>query len=337
MATVFIGVPTFNRPRFVRDTLASLISQTLSDWRAVVSDNASNPDAASEVRSLVDGLNDPRISYVLQPRNGGEFGQGRFFFGEAGAEPFFVILHDDDVLGPGYLKQAVSALLEHPSASLYLSDPVVIDENGDEQTELTTWYRRFHGRDGVPEGSVPVMDHVLHDGFFPISGTCFRTNSLREAGFVDSDLEGNYPFELNVLLRLGERGAAAWYCPRPQVAFRMHADALRHKDRLMENPGIVKTMITLLERRRFSGPLERRRRAVLGRLHRARAMMALKSGDIPTSREAVGAALSAAWTSKRTLFAASAIYTFPVFFRRFIPETAAIACPPKRSTAAATG
>ena len=69
MPRVLIAIPTLNRPDFVRQAVQSVREQSFQDWRMVLSDNASRPEAAQSVRDFVQSLGDPRISYWLQPKN----------------------------------------------------------------------------------------------------------------------------------------------------------------------------------------------------------------------------------------------------------------------------
>lgn len=325
---VFIGIPTYNRPRYVRETVESLRAQTLVDWRAIVSDNASQPAATAEVRTFIEGLGDKRISFHLQPRNGGEYGQGRFFLEAAGDEDYFVILHDDDLLGPDYLATAVGVLDQKPDLAYYHCTPSVIDGDSQLSPSLTRWYHEYHGHTGVPEGEIVVLDRVLGTGFTPICGTCFRHRYIRETGLVDSDLSGNYPFELNVLLRVGERGLRAWYSPTPRVAFRMHETQMRLADRVYQNPAQVGAAIKLLAKRKFSGRNERRRREILGRMHRAQALIDLSARRFDAAQTEIREALRLNWRSKHTLVAATGILMAPAFAVRWVPAPQNISCPP---------
>jgi glycosyltransferase involved in cell wall biosynthesis len=291
-ARVFIGIPTVNRPDWVQETVRSVLAQTFTSFRVVVSDNASEPGAAAAVRSFVEGLGDPRVSFHQQAENVFEYGQGRFFFAEA-REDYFVILHDDDLLNPDYLAQAVAALDQRPALDLFVANPYVFDEAGQRWPDRTRAYLREHGRTGRPEGEFDVLGTLLRWGLAPISGTVFRRAALESSGFVDADCGGNYPFEVNVLLRLGERGARGWFSPRELLGFRFHRNALRVYLRLSDNPRVVGTMITLFERRRFSGWREARRRQILGRLHREAAFLRLRQDDVPGCRHHL-------WTAART-------------------------------------
>src|SRR5262249_6256823 len=151
-----------------------------------------------------------------------------------------------------------------------------------------------HGRDRRGEGEFDVLRTLLESGLAPISGTCFRLAALRASGFVDEDCQGNYPFEVNVLLRLGERGAPAWFCRDELLGSRFHGGSQRVYSGMMDNRRIVDTLTTLLERRRFQGWNERRRRRILGKLHRATALRLLREGDARACRSSL---LRAAKTS----------------------------------------
>lgn len=259
--------------------MASLTAQSLRDFRVLVSDNASPGGVGDVICDFVEGLGDPRITFVQQSINGGEYGQGRYLFDQAGNADYFCILHDDDLLSPVYLQRAMAALDAAPDAALFVANPWLMDEHGRPSQSQTLAYHRDHGRNRRRGGAFPILDTHMASGFTPISGTLFRTAALRRSGFVDADCHGNFPFELNILTRLGDIGATGWFDPQWLVGFRYHTASLRNTLGLMHNPHVVDTMLRILERRRYAGAPERRRRAIVGRLHRARAQMRLAQGD----------------------------------------------------------
>lgn len=288
-----MGIPTYDRPDLVRETVESLRAQSLRDFRAVVSDNASPDGVGDTVRAYVEGLGDPRIRFVQQPVNGGEYGQGRYLFGAAQDADYFCILHDDDLLSPHYLERAVAALDAAPDAALFVANPWLMEADGLPSPVMTTAYHRSHGRVRRKGGPFPILDTHMHSGFTPISGTVFRTDALRRSGFVDADCHGNFPFELNIFTRLGDIGATGWFDPETLIGFRYHGGQLRHTLGLMANPEVVGTMLRILERRRYDGAPERRRRAIVARLHRAQALMRLDEGDTEAARAALARACAA--------------------------------------------
>lgn len=283
MARVFIGIPTYNRPDYVRETVESLLAQSFTDWRAIVSDNASPDTSTTEaVKAFVDELGDPRVEFSLRPENGGEYGQGRFFFGALGDEDYFMILHDDDLLFPDYLRNGIETLDRESEAAFYFADPEIIGPDGAVNADSTEWYKDYHGRRQQPEGLLDVLSHHLRSGIAPICATLIRSDTLRKSGFVDEGMTGNFPFEINVFLRLGELGTQAYYAPRKEIAFRFHPGALRKDGLLMRNEQVVRSMIQLFEKRSYGGDNEKRRRILLARCYRA---LAVIEADKQTSSE----------------------------------------------------
>lgn len=262
MAKVLVGIPTRNRPEYVPQAIQSVLNQTFRDVRVVVSDNASPESMAASVQTFIRQLGDPRISYHYQPVDIKEYGQGRFLFQQC-TEEYFAILHDDDLFEPNYLEVMVEILDRNPSLAFIVSNPYIFDAQGGRRPDLTQQYLKDHGRGRYPEGKIEILVPLFSYGHFPISGTLLRTSALRESSLVDADCTGNYPFEFNVFMRLGEQGKMAYYLPRELIGFRFHQRSLRSIEATGFNKGMVETIMKLLERRRFSGLAERKRKKAL--------------------------------------------------------------------------
>jgi glycosyltransferase involved in cell wall biosynthesis len=290
MSTVFVGIPTYNRPTMVQDAILSVCAQRFDDFRVIVSDNCSARRAADETERFVAELADDRIGFYRQPENGGEYGQGRFLFEQARGHQLFVILHDDDVMLPDFLAAGVAALAADPAAAFFVANAYAMDREGRRSGALTRFHLRGHGRFGARDGSFDVLTkHMLH-GFAPISGTLFRRAALEQSGFVDADLGGNFPFESNIFLRLGEAGAQACFSSRELLGVRYHGGTLSGPH-LLWDPAVIGTCIRLWERRSFTGRLERRRRKLLSRYRRAEALIQLRNGNIREAQSTLAAAL----------------------------------------------
>jgi hypothetical protein len=290
MAKIFIGIPTYNRPVMVRDTILSVQAQTFGDYRVIVSDNVSDGDAAGQIERFVTGLGDERFTFVRQAENGGEYGQGRFFLRQSADCELFMILHDDDVLLPEYLAEGVSRLDTEPEAAFFVTNAYGMEQNGQRNDDMTRQHALRQGRMGTQEGLYDVLTRHMESGFALISGTLIRREALERSGFVDADLRGNYPFEANVFLRLGEIGARAWFSTDELMGVRFHPGALRYQG-MMRDPALVETCVRLWARRRFTGPMEHQRRVLLSRYRRAEALVNLKAGNYRAARRALAAAL----------------------------------------------
>ena len=317
MSRVLIGIPTFNRPQFVTDAVRSVVAQTFKDWRAIVSDNASEAPTGEAIRKFVNGLGDPRVAFHQQESNLGEYGQGRYFFREAqdrGCE-FLAILHDDDVMDPAFVDSAIAALGERPGMAYFVCNPYLMTADGTRSDFLTADFDRRSRRSAAREGPIDVLSTHMACGFTPISGAFFRVSALRDSGFVDDDLYGCVPFENNIFVRLGERGAQAWFDPRRLLGFRSHSQQMQKTDYL-NNAEYVELSIRMFERRRFEGYNEFRRRQVLGRLCRIEALHKAKAGDDSAARRRVAAAIRVNPTSVSTWLVAAAVFGAPFLARR---------------------
>jgi glycosyltransferase involved in cell wall biosynthesis len=314
VARVLVGIPTRNRPDLVRETVRSVLSQTEPDFRIIVSDNASEAEASESVSRFIRDLADPRVCYYRQPENVGEYGQGRYFFEQCG-EKYFVILHDDDRLEPDYLRVALNLMESHPEAACLAANAYIFDLEGAASPERTRRFLASHGRDRCPEGFIDILEPLLRCGFIPISGAFFRTSALRASGFVDEDCHGNYPFELNVFLRLGERNERAFFTARELIGFRHHDTSLRHTSPLKFNQQITENLLKLLERRRFTGTSERLRRKMLAFTSRNYAVIRLAMGDTAGCQRLLIRAIRLNPLSYRNWTYSAGAFTLPFLMR----------------------
>lgn len=266
MATVFVGIPTRNRPHYVKQALRSVCEQSFRDVRIVVSDNCSEPALLDELRAYVAALDDPRVTLVGQPVNCGHNGQLVYLFAQC-HEEFFMLLDDDDILEHEFLATALDRLSENPDVALFGCDQNLIDESSTLLPEKTLSYSADLGRDrlaeGVHDGILPM---VLWRGVFSFSATLFRTSVLRDCGTLDHPDVQNIDF--NVYLRLAERGRKAWWCTQKLSRYRWHADQTRKRVSWEFNEAWIATYAGLLERRAFSGEAERIRRFLLAFAYR---------------------------------------------------------------------
>ena len=100
----------------------------------------------------------------------------------------------------------------------------------------------------------------------------------------DPEGVGNYPFETDIFLRLGDIGVKAWYQKEQLLAFRFHSSSMRHYIKLLDNEKTVNAMIHLFENRQYTGYAETRRKMILGKLFRAKALLTVRQGHFNECR-----------------------------------------------------
>lgn len=290
MPTVFIAIPTLNRPEFVRQAVQSVREQTFQDWRMLLSDNASHSESARSVQAYIDGLGDARIGYYRQAKNIREYGNCCWLF-EQCREPYFMVLHDDDQLAPKYLAQALLRLQASPALDCFFSNAQLMDAQGVVSADRTHNYRLARGREGHPAGPMRFLEPLLRTGFIPISGTLFRHSALQAAGFVDDDCFGLWPFELNMLMRLGERNGQAWFADEELIRYRFHEGQMQRYQGISGDRVALAMVLQILERRRYQGSAERVRRQVTAMFYNLQARVAVRRGDMPACRQALRQAI----------------------------------------------
>ena len=291
MAKVLVGITTRNRPLLVRETVRSVLAQTEGDFRLIVSENPSTPEAAQQVRDWIEALGDPRVSHVVQALDGGEYGQGRYLFGQC-REPYLCLLHDDDLMEPTYLARALQALDSEPECCLFGSSQHVITADGRPDPVQTEAYAKMLARDRHRAGRMDnALEVELATGLFSISGVVLRTAMIRQRGLVDPDLGGLFPFEFNVFVRALETGRPAYYTPERLIAYRWHSASMRHTDGATLTRFMVEPLVHLLAQRRYSGQAERLRRRLLSYNLRNLGCIELVAGRRSQALHQIGLAL----------------------------------------------
>ena len=102
---VSVILPTHNRPDLLRDAIESLLSQTYTDWEAMIVDDASDPAAELPVDQRFRALRHQTSMGGAAAKNAGA---------SVSSADILAFLDDDDLYAPSYLERAVSVLDKHP-------------------------------------------------------------------------------------------------------------------------------------------------------------------------------------------------------------------------------
>lgn len=213
---VTVGIPTYNRSRWLGEAIRSVLSQDYPDISILISDNASTDDTEQVVSSFFD----PRIVYYRHAENVGSVGNFNFIIGRTTTE-FLVLLGDDDLLLPGHLRETLRALERFPSAGLAHAGSVIVDEDG---ATLDCHVRLVRTAADVHlEPRRQALERMMRSGWgAAFSSVTFRTEEIVKSGglsAIDSPID-----DLGLLLRLAaERDFV--YVNRPLVCIRVHRGA----------------------------------------------------------------------------------------------------------------
>ena len=119
---ISVCLPTFNRARYLEQTIASIRSQTVTDFELIVSDNCST-DSTPQVAAAA---RDPRIRYVRNESNVGHYRNMNRCLELARGE-YVCIIHDDDVYAPAFLERESAVLERHHNVGMVHCAVYVVD------------------------------------------------------------------------------------------------------------------------------------------------------------------------------------------------------------------
>jgi GT2 family glycosyltransferase len=210
--TVTVCIPTYNRSGLLRESLQSVLWQSLRDVEVVVSDNASTDDTEDVVR----GLRDPRVVYDRNPENVGLFANMSRCL-RLGSGRYRVVLPDDDLMLPGNLERKVAFLERHPEAAMIHSGFRFLDADGNPQGPLMNWARL--AEDTVEPGESFVRRSIALGGLVCVSSVMLRSEHVADERFDAAD--GPYA-DMALWLRVATRGDVA-FLPDPLSGLRVHA------------------------------------------------------------------------------------------------------------------
>jgi glycosyltransferase involved in cell wall biosynthesis len=122
-----IGLPVYNREKFLSHSLDALLGQTFTDFELIISDNAST-DATEEICREY-AQRDKRIRYFRNQSNiGGPRNFNRTF--ELSSSKYFKWATSDDLCGPQFLELALGILERDPEVVLCYAKTTTIAEDG---------------------------------------------------------------------------------------------------------------------------------------------------------------------------------------------------------------
>lgn len=108
-----IVIPTYNRAKFIRNTIDSVLVQTYENFEVIVVDDGSTDGTGDIVRAI----DDPRVTYY--PKTNEERAAARNFGVKKAKGEFVNFLDSDDYLYPDHLSEARNFLLDQPDAKIF--------------------------------------------------------------------------------------------------------------------------------------------------------------------------------------------------------------------------
>jgi glycosyltransferase involved in cell wall biosynthesis len=210
---VDLGMPAYRRTEFIGEAIESVLTQTYSNWRLVVSENG--PGGGELEAAVAPYTSDPRIRFVTTGENLGPAANWTRVL-QAGTAPYFSVIQDDDLWDPGFLARRVAFLEAHRACGFVYSGDRQIDRHGRPiASEKTRSLQTHNVADVLTDGVYPSREYILsmyrnklggiHTPALCSVGVMSRRTALDAVGPY---FDGAYPFvsfDVHLYLRMALR------------------------------------------------------------------------------------------------------------------------------------
>jgi glycosyltransferase involved in cell wall biosynthesis len=207
---VSVVMPVFNGERYLRESITSILSQSLRDFEFIIVDDGSTDASAA----IIDSYNDPRIVRETFSENRGlitalnrglQIARGRY-----------VARHDgDDVALPQRLQRQVQLLDTNSDLVLLGSAYTEIDEAGQPGKQVR-----------MPEDSLSLCWHSVFQNPFAHSTVMFRRANILEIGSYACGPEATHVEDYELWLRLIWARKGALNMKEPLVCWRSNSQSV---------------------------------------------------------------------------------------------------------------
>jgi glycosyltransferase involved in cell wall biosynthesis len=205
MPKVSVIIPTYNREKYIVDTINSVLNQTFSDYEIIVVDDGSTDGTERVIREQFPD----KISYLSKP-NGGPASARNMGMRIATGE-YIAFLDSDDLWLPEKLEIQIRYMDSNPKCGL-----------------IGSWALTFRGTDSskiedvalaCPE-TVPTLQRLLLVNCILLSTVMARASCIEKAGGFDNSLFVLEDYDLWIRLAMHYELANL---PRVLARYRLHA------------------------------------------------------------------------------------------------------------------
>jgi glycosyltransferase involved in cell wall biosynthesis len=181
MPAVSVVMPCYNAGKFVRQSVESILRQTLDDFELLVVDDASRDNSVEVLKDLAD--RDARIKLLAHGKNLGVSRSRNDGLREAQGD-YIAFCDADDVWKPEKLKMQIGFLLNNPAYNIAYCDAQIIDETG------TPTGRLFSDQYPPPKKpSGDLFEALCVKNFINMQTVCMRRMAAGQDLFFDEGIK----------------------------------------------------------------------------------------------------------------------------------------------------
>jgi hypothetical protein len=237
---VSVLIPAYNRARYLREAICSVLAGDYQDFEIIISDDCSPNDLSTTVA----GFGDPRLRFRRNATNLGVAGNVRTAIGAARGV-YIALLNDDDFWDSTFLSHLVPVLDTHPAAVLAFCDHRIVDADGEFLRELTDRNSRNRKRDQLRKGLHYSTCELATDGSIaPATAVLFRREVVDWSRIPDA-VGPAYDVWMAYLACI--TGLPAFYLPERLTNYRLHPQMQTQSSRLQHALGAARVYSLMAE------------------------------------------------------------------------------------------
>ncbi|TCV84275.1 glycosyltransferase family 2 protein [Sulfurirhabdus autotrophica] len=202
---VSVVIPTYNRVGLLRETIGSILSQTLQDFEIIIVDNMSI-DGTEDYASHLD---DSRIRYFRNPNNG-VIAVNRNLGIRHAKGKYLAFCDDDDLWMPEKLQRQIDVMENNVDIGLCYTNGYSFRENDVIHTRLAR--KRVFSEH---------FRHLLWENCIPSSSVLVRKVIFEETGLIDENIELVAVEDYEMWLRIAYISKLA-YVDEALIKYRFH-------------------------------------------------------------------------------------------------------------------
>ncbi|MDZ4770925.1 MAG: glycosyltransferase family 2 protein [Chloroflexota bacterium] len=208
--------PSYNQAAYIGATIASVLTQDLTDFEYRIIDGGSTDGTVALLRAQTD----PRLTWVSEKDRGQANAINKGMMTAQG--DLLTFINSDDVLLPGALRCAADYFAAHPDTDLIYGDSEFIDAAG---AHLSVFFSE----------EFDVHDLLVGGQEFTQPGMAWRRRMSARIGAFDERL--HYQFDREFCLRAALAGASLDYVPGIRAQYRLHehSKTVSQADRFLDD------------------------------------------------------------------------------------------------------
>ena len=215
---ISVIIPTYNRPAYLKEAIASVVNQTYTNLEIIVSDDCSD----NSPEDIVNSFQDPRLRLRRNSRNLGVGLNTSYAF--AGSNGKYVAsLNDDDRWDNDFLERLVQPLEENSELVLAFCDYYVMDDNGIVQWSASKQQTQKEKRHKLQEGVYQPFWKIglVDQSVFTASAALIRRTAVPWEQLFEAGVFWDY----YIAYLACRSGKGAYYCNQRLAYYRVHAQS----------------------------------------------------------------------------------------------------------------